>query len=666
MTKIMMVILSVWVALAPTLTFAQDSTQDLPGKLRPAYAPRRLLVKYRSGLRDVEIEDRVASHGLSHLRGFSGSLRHWRLASVPNYRRLEDVLSGLRRDPAIEFAEFDYVYSASGIPPDDPNFSSQWPLKNTGQSGGVAGTDINVTQAWQVTIGSPDVVVGVIDTGVDYRHPDLATNMWTNPGEIPGNGLDDDGDGYIDDVYGWNAAAGNGIPLDDNRHGTHVAGTIGAIGDNQLGVAGINWDIRVMALKFLDKDGSGYVSDAVDCISYAVAMRERGVNVRALNASWGGPGHSQALKQAITDAGTAGLLFIAAAGNNGDGSGSAGTDDDVSPLYPASYELPNLIAVAAVDRKGNLAGFSNYGARTVALGAPGVAVMSTIPGGEYASFSGTSMAAPHVTGVIALMAAAAPSATMSQLGDAILDGATPLTSLQGKTRTGGFLSAVGSLAALQMPFITSPDIRAVVSPAVATLVPAQPVPIKLTLASIGHFAGAVQLAAEVKPVTNAITVSSPTMNTYLGESGEVAVDFTAQVSAEGTSGDYLLNLSGVSGGVQRTWTVPLTVQSTSGLFSVNVSPGTVAMSRGAISLFSVNIQRASNHTLPISFQLMSMNDSRAVTLLGALPNPTRSNIAFMFVMTNPSAAVGTVPVRVRATDTRGATADSNEIRVQIR
>ena len=233
-------------------------------------------------------------------------------------------------------------------------------------------------------------MVAIIDTGIDYTHPDLAANIWTNPGEIAGDGIDNDGNGYVDDVHGYDFVNNDGDPMDDHFHGTHTAGTVGAVGNNGVGVTGVNWQVKLMALKFLGASGSGSVSGAVSALEYAVTM-----GVRLSNNSWGGGGYSQALYDAIKNSQVIGHVFVAAAGNSG-------VNSDLQPAYPASYDLDNIISVAAIDSSDNLASFSNRGVVTVDLAAPGVAVLSTVLGGGYASYSGTSMATPHVTGAAAL------------------------------------------------------------------------------------------------------------------------------------------------------------------------------------------------------------------------------------------------------------------------
>ncbi len=303
-------------------------------------------------------------------------------------------------------------------------------------------TKINASAAWNLTTGSRSVVVGVVDTGIDYNHPDLAANVWTNPGEIAGNGIDDDHNGFVDDVHGYDFVNNDSNPMDDNGHGTHVSGTIAAVGNNSLGVVGVNWNTSVMALKFLSASGSGYVSDAVRAINYATMMKSRyNVNVRVLNNSWGGGGYSSALDAAISASNSAGILFVAAAGNSG-------TNNDATPQYPANYSAGNVISVAATDQNDSLASFSCYGASTVDLAAPGVGIYSTVPNNRYAVYSGTSMATPQVSGVAALAWAYKPTATVAEIRNALLQGVDKISSLSGKVASGGRLNAYKTLQLL--------------------------------------------------------------------------------------------------------------------------------------------------------------------------------------------------------------------------
>ncbi|MFM7137894.1 MAG: S8 family peptidase, partial [Planctomycetota bacterium] len=304
-----------------------------------------------------------------------------------------DVTGWAAGSPIVSYVEPDFVIAPAAIP-NDPSFGSLWGLHNIGQSGGLADADIDAPEAWETTTGSRSVVIAVIDTGVDYGHRDLAANAWRNSGEIAGDGVDNDGNGFVDDLFGWDFANRDADPMDDNGHGTHVAGTIGAVGGNGTGVAGVNWQVSIMALKFLTGSGSGSTSGAIGAINYATRMRrDFGVNVVATNNSWGGGGFSTSLRDAIAAGGRAGILFIAAAGNDG-------TDNDVEPHYPSNYTDDAVISVAATDRSNRLASFSNFGVTSVDVSAPGVSITSTLPGNRYGSYSGTSMATPHVAGVV--------------------------------------------------------------------------------------------------------------------------------------------------------------------------------------------------------------------------------------------------------------------------
>lgn len=356
--------------------------------------------------------------------------------------RLANRLDALRASGLFALVQPDYLVHAY-LEPDDEAFQDGrlWGLKNTGQDGGTAGADIDAVNAWDITTGSDDVIVAVIDTGIRYTHQDLQSQMWVNPGEIPGNGVDDDKNGFIDDVHGINAITGSGDPFDDNDHGTHVAGTIGAAANNGHPHVGVAWNLRLMACKFLTSEGFGAVSDAITCIDYAVTM-----GARILNNSWGGGPFDQALLDSIRRARTRGVLFVAAAGNDG-------LNNDDIPTYPASYDLDNIISVAALDRNDNLADFSNFGANSVDIGAPGVEIFSTIAASDqdYDFMQGTSMATPHVTGVAALLASVFPEATYAELREAILGAAVPIPALEGKASTGGRLNAFGALKRFATP-----------------------------------------------------------------------------------------------------------------------------------------------------------------------------------------------------------------------
>ena len=341
----------------------------------------------------------------------------------------------------IKVVEPDFVVFAL-LTPNDPSFSSLWGLHNTGQTGGTGDADIDAPEAWEVARGGSSVVVGVIDTGIDYTHPDLMANMWTNAGEIPLNGLDDDGNGYVDDTRGWDFVSDDNDPADDHYHGTHCAGTIGAVGDNGMGVVGVCHTVRLMALKFLSGSGRGTTSDAVEAVLYATAN-----HATMTSNSWGGGGYSQTLKDAIDAAGAAGVIFVAAAGNDG-------INTDLSPSYPASYDSANIISVAASDHNDALASFTNYGATTVDLAAPGVSIYSTSPGNGYRSLSGTSMACPHVAGACALIKAARPAINWADIKSALLNNVDGVDGINGKVLKNGRMNVARSLIIATDPYLT--------------------------------------------------------------------------------------------------------------------------------------------------------------------------------------------------------------------
>ena len=349
-----------------------------------------------------------------------------------------ELRAAMAKLQSVSFFEPDFVLSAQATP-NDPHYGGYaWALNNTAQTGGTVDADIDAPEAWELAKGDGSVVVGVIDSGVDYSHPDLAGNIWTNPGEVAGDGVDNDVNGYVDDVHGWDFFNRDNNPMDDNGHGTHVAGTIAASGNNGTGVTGVNWNAEVVPLKFMGADGSGYLSDAVSAINYANSLRTKGVNLRVTNNSWGGGGYSSALFDAIKRSSDAGIMFVAAAGNSA-------LNNDATLSYPGSYNLPNVISVAATDHNDALASFSNYGATQVDLAAPGVNILSTVPGG-YGYMSGTSMAAPHVAGAAALAWAHSPSATVQGVRDAILAGSDKVASLSGKVATGARLNLFNTLS----------------------------------------------------------------------------------------------------------------------------------------------------------------------------------------------------------------------------
>lgn len=318
------------------------------------------------------------------------------------------------------------LFSTTAIP-NDPRYSELWAASQ------VNNIDMDLPEAWDKSTGRSDVVVAVIDTGIDYNHPDLAANMWKNTAELNGQpGIDDDNDGYVDDIYGINAIYNSpnpGNPFDDNSHGTHVSGTISGAGNNRVGVVGAAWNVKLMGAKFLSSTGSGSLYDAITAIDFVTNKKLSGVNIVAANNSWGGGGYYPALRDAIVRMNNAGVLFIAAAGNSS-------TNIDASPSYPASYDVENVISVGAIDANGALAYFSNYGTSNVDIVAPGVNILSSIPGSGYAYYNGTSMATPQVSGAIALLKSYAPAMTLAQLRDTLFSTGKSVSGAIGKSKYG--------------------------------------------------------------------------------------------------------------------------------------------------------------------------------------------------------------------------------------
>jgi len=406
----------------------------------PSADPGTVLVGYAAGTTSQEAAETARSVGAIDTRVVGDGTHVLKLTSG----RVSDATTALRRRAAVRYAEPDFILHADAIP-NDPSFNLLWGMRNTGQTvngtPGTATADIDAAPAWSVTTGSVTVMVGVVDTGIAYTHPDLAANVWSNPGGI---------NGCPAGTRGFNAITNTCDPADDNSHGSHVSGTIGAVGNNGIGVAGVNWTTRIVGLKFLDASGSGTTSNAILAIDWAVRAKQAGVNIRALNNSWGGGAFSQALLDEINKAGANDILFVASAGNDA-------SNNDAVPHFPSSYGTANEIAVAATDQDDNLASFSNFGLNSVDLGAPGVNTFSTVLAGAYDFKSGTSMATPHVTGAATLVLASGNRTTAS-LKSVLFANVDPDASLAGRTKTGGRLNVCRAITGCVPTHTTSPGV----------------------------------------------------------------------------------------------------------------------------------------------------------------------------------------------------------------
>ncbi len=438
--------------MAETRDLARPVAKPTAVKRAVSESEPEVLVRFKKGISHAQIEKIVARHNdriedrleiVKGLKAIDDMDNADPDTVAQQYAAMTDLVEYAEVNHEITLDEQEVVPVAekldrpSPAAPNDPHFGDQWGLNNEGQNGGKKGADVAATKAWEMTKGSEEVVVAVLDTGVDYTHPDLASNMWTRPDSIPA--YNDAELGTFNDRYGFNAADNLADPMDDNGHGTHCAGIIGAEGDNGIGIVGVNWKVRIMPLKFLGRGGFGSTKDAIEAINYAVDRKKKGVNVRIISASWGSTMRSKALEDAIRAAGEHGILFVAAAGNSG-------TDNDKRPHFPSNYDLPNVISVAALDRTDALASFSNFGANTVHVAAPGKEIVSTWLKGAYREASGTSMATPHVAGIAALLLAADPDISVEKLKKRIIAASDSLDPLNGRIVSGGRINAHKVLA----------------------------------------------------------------------------------------------------------------------------------------------------------------------------------------------------------------------------
>ncbi len=403
-----------------------------------------VLVKFRPGVSGdaiSKITARLNDRVEDEIESVSG------LAAIDDLDNLEAeaIAAEYRALPEVEYAEPNYEISLNHdgggfkhLHPNDVRFSEQWALDNDGRNGGKEGADVGALRAWVTTTGDDDIVVAVLDSGVDYTHSDLQNNIWVRPDNI--KKYEDRHLGSIEDLHGYNAVENSGDPMDENGHGTHCAGIIGAEGGNEIGISGVNWKVKIMPLKFMNAGGFGTAKDAIEAINYVIDRKRAGVNVRVISASWGTRMSSRALEDVIRKAHEAGILFVAASGNDG-------ANTDLFPQYPAGYDLGNLISVAALNRRDELASFSNYGAKRVHLAAPGANILSTWLGDDYEEHSGTSMATPMVSGIAALVLSKRPQLSVDELRSTLLKSVDKLPHLNGKVSTGGRISAARAVGA---------------------------------------------------------------------------------------------------------------------------------------------------------------------------------------------------------------------------
>ena len=423
------------------------------------HVPGEVLVKFKAGgLKSFQISK--LNNEIKYLYQVASQTNLYKV-SFDQKSTVEGMSERLQQYPRVQSAEPNFIYRVNPVThtdlkgllapyikeknntlytPTDPKFGELWGLRNTGRNEpggrapGAIGADIDALRAWEITKGARSVKIAVIDTGIDYRHPDLKDQIWTNQAEADGEaGVDDDGNGYVDDIHGYDFANKDGDPIDGHSHGTHCAGTIGATHNNNEGVAGVMADVTLVAVKFLTDAGSGSTEDAIAAIDYAT---KGGVDL--MSNSWGGGGFSQALKESIERASAAGIIFTAAAGNSG-------TNNDQSPHYPSNYQVANVVSVAAHTAQDDLASFSCFGRTTVHIAAPGHQILSSTKDGGYSVYSGTSMATPHVSGALGLLLAKEGRLPHTEMRERLMATSIPVGSYRGRTINGGRLNAYNLL-----------------------------------------------------------------------------------------------------------------------------------------------------------------------------------------------------------------------------
>ncbi len=614
-----------------------------------------VLVKFRATLDDADRQQ---------LDNQIDADQHQQVGSV-GVRRIhsrsydtQTLLGFLRTDARVAYAEPNYIVHALAVP-DDPRFLSLWGLNNTGQNigcgascfgspAGTIGADIKATGAWDVSTGSRSTVVGVVDTGIDYNHPDLTANVWSAPAAFTVNvgGL------LITcaaGTHGFNAINNTCNPLDDNNHGSHTSGTIGATGNNAVGVVGVNWLASIMGAKFLDASGSGSTAGAINAIEFAIqakAIFGANANVRVLSNSWGGGGFSRALLDEINKANANGMLFVAAAGNNG-------ANNDITPFYPATYNAPNVVAVAATDNNDMLASFSNFGATTVDLGAPGVDVLSTTRNNTYSYFSGTSMATPHVAGAAALVLSACSLDTAGVKAN-LLNNVDTLGSLTGRVLTNGRLNVNKAIRACSAP--ATPDFSVSATPASQTVVQGASTTYTATVTPSGGFSGAVIFSASGLPI-GAIPSFNPASVTTSGSS-----TMTVTTTATTPAGNYQITITGTSGTLTHSATVTLVVNAPATAdFTLSASPASHTIRRGSTTTYTVTITRSGGFADSVNLSVSGLPAGAAGSFA---PNPATGTSSTLTVTTARSTAVGTYPVTI--TGTAGALTRTTSVTLVIR
>src|SRR5437899_775809 len=585
-------------------------------------AANEVLVKFRPTTFQSVLEAQAAGEvDESEWVGGTGLLR---LHS--SRKNVATLVSELSARPDVEYAEPNYIVHTTAIP-NDPRFGELWGLQNTGQTilgfPGLPGADIKATAAWDISTGSRANVAAVIDTGIDYRHPDLAANVWFAPAAftvtIGGKSIT-----CPAGSHGFNAITNVCDPLDDNNHGSHVSGTIGAVGNNGTGVVGVNWTASIMGSKFLDATGSGTTANAINAIEFAVQAKAAfaatsGANVRVLSNSWGGGAFSQALLDEINRANANDMLFVAAAGNDH-------SNNDVVPHYPSGYNAPNVVAVAATDNTDALPGFSNFGSSSVHLGAPGVDILSTTRNNTYSYFSGTSVATPHVSGAALLVLSKCALDTAS-LKTLLLNNVDPIPSLSGMTVTGGRLNVNKAIRACAAP--ANPDFALSATPALQTVTQGGGTTYTVNISPSGGFTGAVSLSADGLPAGASASFSP---NPASG-----SATMTVDAGATTSTGSFSVTITGTSGNLSHTASVSLVINAAAVPdFSLSATPASRTVTQGGSTTYTVNISPSGGFTGLVTFSASGFPTGATASFS---PNPATGS-ATMTVSTTATTSTG--------------------------
>ncbi len=627
----------------------QDKTELFE---RREVVAQEVLVKFRAAT-PLTIAQVAAAHDVDAVQ-MVGGVGVFRFHS--RSKGAAALVRELAARPDVVYAEPNYIVQAIALP-NDPSFGELWGLQNTGQSilgvPGTPGADISAVSAWDISTGSRANVVTVVDTGIDYTHPDLAANVWSAPAAftvVIGSASITCAAG----THGFNALTNTCDPRDDNNHGTHVSGTIGAVGNNATGVVGVNWTASIMGAKFLNRRGSGTTAGAINAIEFAVQAKAAfastgGANVRVLSNSWGGGGFSQALLDEINRANNNNMLFVSAAGNSS-------SNNDTTAFYPADYNAPNVIAVAATDNNDALAWFSNYGPTTVHLGAPGVNILSTIIGGNYDYFSGTSMATPHVSGAAALVLSAC-SLNTANLKSNLLNNVDPIPALAGITVTGGRLNVNKAIRACSAP--ATPDFSLSASPGSQSVTQGNSTSYTVTVTSSGGFSGAVTFTASGLP-GGASASFNPVSVTGSGSSMmTVTTDATTPV------GTYSLTITGTSGSLSHTAPVSLVVTSppsATGDFSLSLSPGNRVVNQGGAASYTVTLSPSGGFAGSVTFSASGLPGGASASFNP--PSVTGSGSSTMTVTTSTTTPTGTYSLTI--TGTSGSLTHSASVTLKVK